>query len=133
MQRNTLDPDTVFNTRQYGFSQAVVVPDGKRVLLSGQVGVDADEKTVSATLGGQTQAAIDNIEAILSTIGGTLAHVVFLRIYIVQSAKNEQDAIAEALLKNFPTQPPATSWLLVDRLSEPEWLIEIEAEAVLPA
>ncbi|MCC5809091.1 MAG: hypothetical protein JJU06_01860 [Ectothiorhodospiraceae bacterium] len=132
MRRDVMNPEAVFNTLQYGFSQAVIVEGGRRMLLSGQVGVDADENTVSPRLGDQTRIAIDNIAAVLSEAGGDLSHVAFLRIYIVQSAKDEQDAISQALLERFPDQPPATSWVLVSGLSEPEWLIEIEAEAVLP-
>ncbi|MEK1912648.1 MAG: RidA family protein, partial [Pseudomonas chlororaphis] len=29
-------------------------------------------------------------------------------------------------------QPPASSWIIVSGLSLPEWLIEVEAEAMLP-
>ena len=132
MRREVINPGTVFDTLQYGFSQAVVVEGGRRLLLSGQVGVDADENTVGAGLADQTRVAIDNIGLVLKEVGGTLSNVVFLRIYIVQSARDEQDAISETLLERFPNAPPATSWVLVSGLSEPEWLIEIEAEAVLP-
>ncbi|GAP96669.1 hypothetical protein NIES2104_32120 [Leptolyngbya sp. NIES-2104] len=37
------------------------------------------------------------------------------------------------MLKRFPVNPPATSWVIVSGLSEPEWLVELEAEAVLPS
>jgi len=57
---------------------------------------------------------------------------VVLRIYIVESAKDDQAAIADALIKRFPEYPPATSWIIVNGLSVPEWLVEVEAEAVLP-
>lgn len=132
MQRITLNPKTVFNTLQYGFSQAVVVQGGRRVLLSGQVGVDAEQRTLGTGLDIQTNAALDNIEAILAELDGDLSHVAMLRIYFVEAAKDDQWAIANALLESFPVNPPATSWIIVKALSEPEWLIEIEAEAVLP-
>jgi len=41
MQRKVINPTTVFNSLQYGFSQAMEVPEGRRIMLSGQVGVDA--------------------------------------------------------------------------------------------
>jgi 2-iminobutanoate/2-iminopropanoate deaminase len=63
MRRTTVNPKTVFNTLQYGFSQAVVVQGGRRVLLSGQVGVDAEQRTLGTGLDIQTNAALDNIEA----------------------------------------------------------------------
>jgi 2-iminobutanoate/2-iminopropanoate deaminase len=132
MQKTVINPKTVFNSLQYGFSQAVVVPSGRRVVLSGQVGVDAEGSTVGADISTQITVALNNIEAILAEIGADLSHVVILRIYIVDSAKNDQQGITEALLKRFPFNPPTTSWILVQGLSEPEWLIELEAEAILP-
>jgi 2-iminobutanoate/2-iminopropanoate deaminase len=133
MQRTVINPKTVFNSLQYGFSQAVVVPSGRRVVLSGQVGVDAEENTVGTDISTQITVALNNVEAILAEIGADLLHVVILRIYIVDSAKNDQQRITEALLKRFPVNPPATSWVIVSGLSEPEWLVELEAEAVLPS
>ncbi|WP_211315821.1 RidA family protein [Isoalcanivorax indicus] len=131
--RQTLNPDSVFNSLQYGFSQAMVVPSvGRRVLLSGQVGVDAEEQTVTGGLAAQTRAALDNVARVLAAAEGTLAHVIMLRIYIAEEASEEQDAIAEALLDYFPDNPPPSSWVIVKGLSLPEWLIEIEAEALLP-
>ncbi|HEY6573119.1 MAG TPA: Rid family hydrolase [Candidatus Eisenbacteria bacterium] len=132
MNRKGVNPKTVANTLQYGFSQAVVVEGGRRVHLSGQVGVDAHERTVGPDLESQTRAAIDNIETILADIGGDLSHVVVLRIYVVESAREEQKFVGRALRERFAAAPPATSWIIVSGLSEPEWLIEIEAEAVLP-
>lgn len=131
MQRTVINPKTVFNSLQYGFSQAVVIPSGQRVVLSGQVGVDAEGNTVGADIFTQITVAVNNIEAILAEIGTNLSDVVILRIYIVDSAKNDQQKITEALLKRFSVNPPATSWVIVSGLSEPEWLVELEAEAVL--
>lgn len=132
MERRVVNPGSVANTLQYGFSQAVVTQGGRRVHLSGQVGVDAREHTVGPDLESQTRAAIDNIATILGETGGDLSHVVVLRIYLVESAREQQKFIGRALRERFPVDPPATSWILVSGLSEPEWLIEIEAEAVLP-
>ena len=62
MSRTVINPDTVFNSVQYGFSQAVVVTGSRRMLLSGQVGIDVHERTVGPGLQEQTEAALDNIE-----------------------------------------------------------------------
>jgi 2-iminobutanoate/2-iminopropanoate deaminase len=132
MYRKTVNPGKVFNSLQYGFSQAVVTQGGRHVYLSGQVGVDANEVTVGPGLESQTRAAIDNIAAILSEIGGDLKHVNVLHIYLVETVRDQQKVIVQALLERFPLDPPATSWIFVSGLSSREWLIEIEAEAVIP-
>ncbi|KJH75082.1 MULTISPECIES: Rid family hydrolase [unclassified Pseudomonas] len=132
MLKTTINPSTVFDSLQYGFSQAVEVTGGRRVLLSGQVGVDEFERTVAPGLYEQTVKAFQNIESILNEAGGNLAHVVMMRIYVAESARDEQDHITRVLLERFADKPPASSWVIVSGLSLPEWLIEIEVEAVLP-
>ena len=132
MNRSVVNPPSLFNSLQYGFSQAVVVDGGRRVHLSGQVSVDEQERLTGRTLAEQTEAAVDNIETLLKSLGGGLEHVVMLRMYIVESERANQAAVSRALLNRFPVNPPASTWLLVSGLSEPEWLVEVEAEAVLP-
>ncbi|MFO3797157.1 MAG: RidA family protein, partial [Anaerolineales bacterium] len=102
MHKSVLNPSSVFNSLQYGFSQAVEVSGGRRLLLSGQVGVDAHERTVAPGLREQTDKAFDNIEAILSEAGGDLSHVVMMRIYIAEAARDEQEQITQVLLERFP-------------------------------
>ncbi|WP_397454161.1 RidA family protein [Pseudomonas lurida] len=132
MQRKVINPATVFNSLQYGFSQALEVPEGRRILLSGQVGVDADERTVGPGIAEQTATALDNIEKVLAEVEGDLSHVIMLRLYIVESARDQQEPIAQALRERFLHNPPPSSWILVSGLSLPQWLVEIEAEAVIP-
>ncbi|KWV89579.1 MULTISPECIES: RidA family protein [Pseudomonas] len=132
MQRKVINPTTVFNSLQYGFSQAMEVPEGRRIMLSGQVGVDAQERTVGPGIAEQTATALDNVEKVLAAVGGDLSHVIMLRLYIVESARDQQEPIAEALRQRFAHNPPPSSWIIVSGLSLPEWLIEVEAEAVVP-
>ena len=132
MQRKVINPTTVFNSLQYGFSQAMEVPEGRRIMLSGQVGVDAQERTVGPGVAEQTATALDNVEKVLAAVGGDLSHVIMLRLYIVESARDQQEPIAEALRQRFAHNPPPSSWIIVSGLSLPEWLIEVEAEAVVP-
>ncbi len=134
MRRQTINPPELFNSLKYGFSQGLATDAGehRRVLMSGQVGVDRNERTVEGGLGPQTEAAIENISALMNSAGGDLSHVVMLRIYIDARARTDQQPIADALLKHFPKDPPPSSWILVSGLSEPDWLIEIEAEAMIP-
>lgn len=133
MTKTAINPSTVFNSLQYGFSQGLVVTGQRRLMLSGQVGVDASERTVAGGMREQTEAALDNIELVLDDAGGTIDQVIMLRIFIREdaSSQQEQEDIAAALLKRFPTNPPPSSWILISGLAKPEWLIEIEAEAML--
>ncbi len=133
MTKSAINPSTVFNSLQYGFSQGLVVTGQRRVMLSGQVGVNAQEQTVSGGMREQTEAALDNIELVLAEAGGRIDQVIMLRIFIREDASSpqEQDEIAAALLKRFPVNPPPSSWILINGMARREWLIEIEAEAML--
>jgi len=134
MQHKCINPANVFNTLQYGFSQAVETTGTRQLFLSGQVAVDENENTVAGGIREQTRKSVENIEKILNAAGGNLNHISVLRIYIKQGADRPQDqaAIAEVLLEMFGEHKPASSWIIVTGLSLPEWLIEIEAQAVLP-
>jgi 2-iminobutanoate/2-iminopropanoate deaminase len=132
MQRREINPSTVFDSRRYGFSQAVAVEGGDHLFISGQVGVDTDERVVGHDLAAQTEAALDNLAHVLEAAGGTLADVVSLRIYVVASAAGDLTPVGSALRSRFGRErPPASTWLVISALAEPELLIEIEARAVL--
>lgn len=133
MERTTVNPPDVFDSRRYGFSQAVTARGGTHVFVSGQVGVDLDLRPVSDDLAGQTEAALDNLARILDAAGGGLGDVVALRIYVVASAADDLSPVGDGLRARFgPEDPPASTWLVVTGLADPGMLIEIEAQAVLP-
>ncbi|EJD6509824.1 MULTISPECIES: RidA family protein [Providencia] len=133
MTKKLINPKTVFNSLQYGFSQAIETSGTRQLFLSGQVGVNAEQETVTGGMYEQTVQSLINIEHVLREAGGDLSHVVMLRIYIKAGydGDEEQLAITNALKEKFGEMPPASSWIIVTGLSLPEWLIEIEAQAVL--
>ncbi|APC13124.1 RidA family protein [Providencia rettgeri] len=133
MTKKLINPKTVFNSLQYGFSQAIETSGTRQLFLSGQVGVNAEQETVTGGMYEQTVQSLINIEHVLREAGGDLSHVVMLRIYIKAGydSDEEQLAITNALKEKFGEMPPASSWIIVTGLSLPEWLIEIEAQAVL--
>lgn len=133
MLKKSINPSSVFNSLQYGFSQAIETKGTRQLFLSGQVGVDANQQTVAGGMYEQTVQSIENIEHVLRDVNGTLDDVAMLRIYIKQGfdSHEEQIAIAKVLQEKFTSAPPASSWIIVTGLSLPEWLIEIEAHAIL--
>lgn len=132
LRRKPLNPPNLPDTLAEGYSQAVLVQGGSRVLISSQAGVDTESHLAGPELTEQTQAALDNVERLLTSLGADLTRVVMLRIYLAESARYDQHVVMEALKNRFPLAPPAATWLIVHGLAEPEWLIAFEAEAVLP-
>ncbi|WP_239686442.1 RidA family protein [Providencia stuartii] len=47
MSKKSINPSSVFNSLQYGFSQAIETTGTRQLFLSGQVGVDANQQTVA--------------------------------------------------------------------------------------
>ena len=133
MPKQYLNPPELFHSQQYGFSQIVTSHGGKTVYLSGQVAWDNMMKIVGPSdLRAQTIQTLRNIELALKSAGGSITDVVSMRIYIVKSKLVEDHHITETLKTFFPTdQLPASTWIGVPALSNKDFLVEIEAVAVI--
>jgi len=133
MPKEYTNPDSLFRSLEYGFSQIVAATGGKTVYISGQTAWNAQRQIIGGTdLAQQARQALRNVQAAVEAIGGTLADVVALRIYIVNYRPDQADAIGGALREFFPEEKrPASTWIGVSTLAVPEFLIEIEATAVL--
>lgn len=132
MPRQTINPPTLFNSLQYGFSQIALGAGSRFVTVSGQVARDADGYT-HADMGLYDQAikSFDRLADAMQAAGGSLDDILLLHIYIVDSVMAENAAISRALKQVFPQNPPASSWIGVPSLANPGFLVEIEALAVL--
>jgi enamine deaminase RidA (YjgF/YER057c/UK114 family)/GNAT superfamily N-acetyltransferase len=127
-----INPPTLWDSAPVGFSQ-VVVADGRRtVYCSGQVAWDTERQIGSDDLGQQTRLALVNVERALAAAGGTLRDVVSLRVYIVGDHIRHTAPLREALLEAFDDDArPAMTWIGVAALANPDFIVEIEAVAVI--
>ena len=111
-----------------GYSRAVKV--GNVIEVSGTVAVDE-----SGTLIGegdaylQTKFIIQKIEAVLLQAGASLTDVVRTRMFVTDISQWE--AIGRAHGEAFSQIKPCTSMLEVQRMIQPEYLVEIEVTAIL--
>jgi enamine deaminase RidA (YjgF/YER057c/UK114 family) len=133
MPKRYINPPTLFPSLQHGFSQAVASRAGTTIYISGQTAWDAQKQLVGGrNLGAQTKQALRNLRVAVEAAGGVLAHVVALRLYVVNYKPADAVAVGQALREFFPgEQAPATTWIGVAALAMEEFLIEIEAVAVL--
>jgi enamine deaminase RidA (YjgF/YER057c/UK114 family) len=131
MSRTLVNPDGVLDTAQYGYSQACIASGGRRVVVAGQAAGDVHGPVADIGLQGQTAAALANVERVLAAAGGTMEQLVFLRVYVCETVREDLGQVAGELRRRFPSNPPPSSWIVVSSLALPEWLILIEAEAVL--
>lgn len=133
MSKISLNPDSLFPSRQYGFSQIVVAQGSRTVYFSGQVAWDEHQNLIGENdLRAQVWQSLRNVEIVMITAGGTMTDIVALRIYIVHDWMDKTAPVSEGLKAFFPgDHPPATTWIGVQSLARPEFLIEIEGTAVL--
>jgi len=129
----SINPKTLFNSAQYGFSQIVVSPPGKMVFISGQVAWDENQQLIGENnLALQTQKSIDNLSTAMKAVGGSLQNIVLLRLYIVNYKQGDGPIISQALINNFGTEnQPTSTWISVQGLVNEGFMIEIEAQAIL--
>jgi len=133
MMKKCINPTNLFNSTQYGFSQVVVADPGRNVFISGQVAWDEELNIVGKNdLKIQTRKSIDNLKIAVESAGGTLENIVMLRIYKVNYKKEDGPVINEILRNAFGiASPPASTWVSVHGLANEEFMIEIEAQAVI--
>jgi enamine deaminase RidA (YjgF/YER057c/UK114 family) len=132
MAKKSVNPVSLFATSEDGFSQLVIASGSRTVYISGQTAWDSDKTLRAPDLAGQMRAALHNVQAAVEATGGTLANIVAVRIYVVDYRPQYVPIIADALRAFFPAgQAPTSTWIGVQALALEEFLVEIEATAVL--
>jgi enamine deaminase RidA (YjgF/YER057c/UK114 family) len=127
-----------FNTRETypeqdldnDLAQAVVA--GGVVYLRGQIGQDLDsaESVGIGDVEAQAERAMANIDQLLQEAGSSLEHVVKVVVYLVDPRFREP--VYRVMGRWLKGVHPVSTGLVVDALARPEWLVEIDATAVLP-
>ena len=116
--------------RPIGFSRAVRV--GTSIYVSGTAPIGLDGKPVApGDVGAQARRCFDIIEAALAEAGVTLRKVVRTRTYLVNA--DDWEIVGRIHGEFFGEIRPASTMVVVSKLLEPEWLVEIEADAVADA
>ena len=131
MEIEHLNPDSVYEP-PWKFTQAVKVRNvGTLLFLSGIVAFDQDGNIARGEIVKQAEVVYDNIRKIVEAAGGTVDSIVKMNTYIGEDWRVHRDEIRNARLNVFPNAPPASTLLQVAGFADPDYLIEIEAIAVL--
>ncbi len=116
--------------KDFGYSQAVLID--KTLYVSGSVAADENGRLVSpGDMAGQMRAAYSNIQRTLAAHGADFEEVVKETIYTTN-----MDALLKASDLRFEyynkEMLPTTTWVQVQRLVDPGFLVQIEVVAELP-
>jgi enamine deaminase RidA (YjgF/YER057c/UK114 family) len=128
-----LNPDTMFKPTA-GYSQAVEITDGKIVYIAGQVAQDKAGNLVGKDdFRAQLQQVFENLKAAVEPAGGTFTNIVKLNWYCAESVDLAQMPLVREIRDRYvdTAHPPTSTFVVVKRLVRPEWLIEVDAVAVI--
>lgn len=111
-----------------GISRAVRI--GRVIAISGTAPLDPHGKTVGAgDPAQQTRRCIQIAGQALRELGAELSDVIRTRIYLTRI--EDWEAVAAVHGETFRENRPASTIVQVSRFVDPEWLVEIEFDAVL--
>ncbi|GGA66941.1 enamine deaminase RidA [Pseudoclavibacter endophyticus] len=102
------------------------------VYLRGQIGQDLETRA-SVGIGdveAQTERAMENIATLLDESGSKLEHIVKVVVYLTDIRYRE--TVYRTMGKWLKGVYPVSTGIVVDSLARPEWLVEIDATAVIP-
>ena len=109
-----------------GYARAIRV--GDTIHVSGTLGVGPDGRPPDGAYA-QSVAAFERIAGALEALGSSLADVVRTRMFVVDVEQNQFD-VGRAHSEFFSDVRPASTMLGVAGFVGPEFLVEIEAEAI---
>lgn len=109
-----------------------VVARGAIVFLRGQIGqnLDTSESVCIGDAAGQAEQAMYNIKMLLEEAGGELEDICKITIYIIDPRYREE--VYRVVGKWLKGVFPVSTGIVVSALARPEWLVEIDATAVIP-
>jgi enamine deaminase RidA (YjgF/YER057c/UK114 family) len=117
-----------------GYSHVAEITSGKIVYVSGQVSRDEWDALVGEEdFSAQVERVFQNLKMAVEAAGGSFSNVVKLNYYCVQSVEPSQMPAVREIRDRFVNteNPPTSTFVFVSRLVRPEFLIEIEALAVI--
>ncbi|MBO1324829.1 RidA family protein [Acetobacter sp. TBRC 12305] len=129
-----------FNTRETypeqnldnDLAQAVVAQKGTTIFLRGQCpqNLDTARNIDSHDPTEQTHLVMQNIKTLVEECGGKMEHVTKLVVYLTDIRHRE--AVYRTMGSYIKNVHPVCTGLTVVALARPEWLVEIDATAVIP-
>jgi enamine deaminase RidA (YjgF/YER057c/UK114 family) len=110
------------------------VGEGKIVYIAGQIALDKSGNLVGKDdFRAQVQQVFENLKTAVEASGGDFNSVIKLNYYCAAGVDPSQMPVVREVRDKYvnTTNPPTSTFVFVQRLVRPEWLIEVEAVAVV--
>jgi enamine deaminase RidA (YjgF/YER057c/UK114 family) len=111
-----------------GYSHVARV--GNLCLISGQIAMNKEGKVVGkGDIDAQVRQALDNLKAVLEELGGGMQHVAKTTVLLTHAGFIP--AYRAVRVDYFSDPMPASTLMIVESLASPDFLVEVEAIAVI--
>ena len=103
---------------------------GNTIYVAGQVALDVEGNLVGkGDIVAQTDQVFTNLQAVLAAAGTSFSDVAKLTTYL--TSREDLPGFREGRQRHFTGDPPANTLVIVSGLASPDFLLEIEAVAVV--
>lgn len=114
-----------------GYTHIVEVNSGRTIYISGQIALDKSGTVVGkGDFAAQTTQVFENLKQALASVGATFDNVVKTNAYVTDMSKIQ--TLRDIRVKYYGKNAPASTLVQVVKLAREEFMIEIEAIAVVP-
>lgn len=127
-----LNPPTLPNSGEVGYSQISIVEPGRMAYISGQVAWQVNGEPVPKRLAEQMVIVSANAKAALNALGATAQDIVIARVYVVDLTPERMEEVMPPFLATFEGAQPCVTGLGVAALASPELQVEMELVVRLP-
>ncbi len=127
-----INPPTLPNAGNIGYSQISIVKPGRMAYISGQVAWQPGGAEVLEGLADQMRLVAANAKAALDAVGATTDCIVMARVYVVNLTPARMEELMPAFLATFEGVQPCVTGIGVQALASPELQVEMDLVARLP-
>lgn len=127
-----MNPSTLPNAAEMGYSQISIVEPGRMAYISGQVAWRPNGEPVPADLVAQMKIVVTNAKAALDALGASPEDIVIARCYMTDLTPARLDQIFPPLLEMFNGAQPCITGVGIAALAAPELQVELELTVRLP-
>ena len=127
-----LNPPSLPNAGEMGYSQISIVEPGRMAYISGQVAWRPNGETVPENLAEQMKIVAQNSLAALNAVGATPQDVVIARVYLVNLTPERMEELMPEFIATFQGAQPCVTGVGVQALATPDLQVEMELVVRLP-